>query len=47
VPDESTLFGRILFKIFGVFEPICSKQQLIALMREAGFSEVRELSRYR
>lgn len=46
-PDELALSGRTLFKILRIFEPICSDQQLLAFMKEAGFSGTRELGKFR
>jgi ubiquinone/menaquinone biosynthesis C-methylase UbiE len=46
-PDDSTLSGRLLFAALGLVESLNKRDQILSLMREAGFSGVREIGKYR
>ncbi len=46
-PDDTGLFSRIIYKVLSMFEHLMKVNQIMAMMKEAGFSEVREIESYR
>lgn len=46
-PDETGFFGRLVYRILSMFEHLMKVDQVMAMMKEAGFSEVCEIERYR
>lgn len=46
-PDDTGLFGRIIYKGLSMFEHLMRVDQIKAMMKEAGFSEVRNMESYR
>lgn len=45
-PDDTGLFGRIIYKLLSMFEHLMRVDQIKAMMKEAGFSEVRNMESY-
>ena len=45
-PDETGFLGRLVYRILSMFEHLMKVDQIMAMMKEAGFSEVRNLERY-
>lgn len=46
-PDDTGLFGRAIYKVLSMFEHLMKVDQIMAMMKEAGFSEVRNMESYR
>lgn len=45
-PDETGFFGRLVYRILSMFEHLMKVDQVVAMMKEAGFSEVKEIGNY-
>lgn len=45
-PDDTGLFSRVIYKVLSMFEHLMKVDQVMAMMKEAGFSEVKEIGNY-
>lgn len=45
-PDDTGLFGRAIYKVMSMFEHLMKVDQIMAMMKEAGFYEVEETGNY-
>lgn len=45
-PDETGFFGWLVYRVLSLFEHLSRSGEVMALMRNAGFSEVREIGSY-
>jgi len=46
-PEETGLFGRIIYKVLSMFEHLMRVDQIMAMMKDAGLCEVRNMENYR
>ena len=46
-PDDTGIFGRMIYKILSMLEHLMKVDRIMAMMKESGFSEVRNAERLR
>lgn len=45
-PDETGFIGRLVYRVLSLFEHLSRSGEIVAMMKEAGFSEIRETGSY-
>lgn len=46
MPDDTGFLGRLVYRVLSIFEHLMRSGEVMALMREAGFSKVRTVGSY-